>query len=116
MAPQQDVRAWRGQTLVDRDGDKIGKIQDVYLDRSSGEPEWIAVKTGLFGSNVSFAPIQDATPGNDELRIAHTKSQVKDRAVSRAAGDGRRGAAPLRPLRALGLRRVDRGLRGSHRA
>ena len=62
MTTQHDVRAWRGRTLVDRDGDKIGKIQDVYLDRSSGEPEWIAVKTGLLGSNVSFVPVHDATP------------------------------------------------------
>src|SRR3954471_16499059 len=78
MATQQDVRAWRGMNLVDRDGDKIGKIEDVYLDRSSGEPEWIAVKTGLFGSNVSFAPVHDASPGDDAVRIAHPKDQVKD--------------------------------------
>src|SRR3954452_17858083 len=52
MATREDVKTWRGRTLVDRDGDKIGKIEDIYLDRSSGEPEWVAVKTGLFGSNV----------------------------------------------------------------
>src|SRR4051794_3229685 len=48
MATREDVKTWRGRTLVDRDGDKIGKIEDIYLDRSSGEPEWVAVKTGLF--------------------------------------------------------------------
>src|SRR3954471_24352665 len=78
MATQQDVRAWRGLNLVDRDGDKIGKIEDVYLDRSSGEPEWIAVKTGLFGSNVSFVPIHGAAPAGDDLRVSYEKSQVKD--------------------------------------
>ena len=41
MATLQDIETWRGRTLVDRDGDKIGKIEDVYLDRSSGEPEWV---------------------------------------------------------------------------
>jgi sporulation protein YlmC with PRC-barrel domain len=46
MATMQEIETWRGRTLVDRDGDKIGKIEDVYLDRSSGEPEWVAVKTG----------------------------------------------------------------------
>jgi uncharacterized protein (TIGR02271 family) len=78
MATQQDVRAWRGLNLVDRDGDKVGKIQDVYLDRSSGEPEWVAVKTGLFGSNVSFVPVHSATSQGDEVRVDHEKSLIKD--------------------------------------
>jgi uncharacterized protein (TIGR02271 family) len=78
MAALQDIETWRGRTLVDRDGDKIGKIEDIYLDRSSGEPEWVAVKTGLFGSNVSFVPIHDASPDGDDLRVAYEKDQVKD--------------------------------------
>jgi uncharacterized protein (TIGR02271 family) len=78
MATQQDVRAWRGLNLVDRDGDKIGKIEDVYLDRSTGEPEWIAVKTGLFGTNVSFVPVHGATPTGDDIRVDHEKGLVKD--------------------------------------
>jgi uncharacterized protein (TIGR02271 family) len=78
MATQQDVRAWRGLNLVDRDGDKVGKIEDVYLDRSSGEPEWIAVKTGLFGTNVSFVPVHGATPAGDEVRAEYEKGLIKD--------------------------------------
>jgi uncharacterized protein (TIGR02271 family) len=78
MATQQDVRAWRGMNLVDRDGDKVGKIEDVYLDRSSGEPEWIAVKTGFFGSNVSFVPIHGASPQGDEVRADYEKDLIKD--------------------------------------
>jgi uncharacterized protein (TIGR02271 family) len=78
MATMEDVQAWRGRTLVDRDGDKIGKIEDVYLDRSSGEPEWIAVKTGLFGSNVSFVPIHEAAIAGDDVRVGHEKGLVKD--------------------------------------
>ena len=78
MTTQHDVRAWRGRTLVDRDGDKIGKIQDVYLDRSSGEPEWIAVKTGLFGSNVSFVPVHHATLDGEDVRVGYEKHLVKD--------------------------------------
>jgi uncharacterized protein (TIGR02271 family) len=78
MATLQDIETWRGRTLVDRDGDKIGKVEDVYLDRQSGEPEWVAVKTGMFGSNVSFVPIHDASPSGDDLGVAYTKDQVKD--------------------------------------
>src|SRR3954464_2948092 len=78
MATLQDIETWRGRTLVDRDGDKIGKVEDVYLDRQSGEPEWVAVKTGIFGSNVSFVPIHDASNTGDDLQVAYTKDQVKD--------------------------------------
>jgi uncharacterized protein (TIGR02271 family) len=79
MATQHDVRAWIGHTVVDRDGDKVGKVQDVYLDRHSEEPEWLAVKTGLFGSNVSFVPVQNATTADDDtIRVEHEKDRIKD--------------------------------------
>ena len=79
MATQHDVRAWIGHTVVDRDGDKVGKVQDVYLDRRSEEPEWLAVKTGLFGSNVSFVPVQNATTADDDtIRVEHEKDRIKD--------------------------------------
>ena len=80
MATQHDVRAWIGHTVVDRDGDKVGKIQDVYLDRHSEEPEWLAVKTGLFGSNVSFVPVQNATTTDeDTIRVEYEKAPHQGR-------------------------------------
>jgi uncharacterized protein (TIGR02271 family) len=87
MATMQEIETWRGRTLVDRDGDKIGKIEDVYLDRSSGEPEWVAVKTGLFGSNLSFVPIRDASTDGDDVRVSHEKDLVKDAPNVEADGE-----------------------------
>ena len=78
MATLQEVETWKGRTALDADGDKIGSIEDVYLDRQSGDPEWVAVKTGLFGTNVSFVPIGDAAPAGDDLRVPYSKDQVKD--------------------------------------
>src|SRR3954453_14990470 len=40
---------WIGATIVDSDGDKIGTLETIYMDRSTGQPEWLAVKTGMFG-------------------------------------------------------------------
>jgi uncharacterized protein (TIGR02271 family) len=82
-----DVQTWRGATVVGPDGEKIGKLDEVYLDRSTGEPEWAAISTGLFGSKVSFAPIEGATPTGDELRIAHDKQKVKDSPNIEADGE-----------------------------
>jgi len=78
MATLEDVKTWRGKDVVDNDGDKIGTLEDIYLDRQSGEPEWAAIRTGLFGTKVSFAPIGGASPTGDEVRIQYSKSQVKD--------------------------------------
>jgi uncharacterized protein (TIGR02271 family) len=69
---------WNGRTVVDPDGDKIGKVDQVYLDTATGEPEWLAVNTGLFGTKTNFVPLQGATPAGEDVRVAYTKDQVKD--------------------------------------
>jgi sporulation protein YlmC with PRC-barrel domain len=69
---------FRGQELTDRDGDKIGRIEEVYLDADSGEPEWLLVHTGLFGSKRTFVPLAGATDEDGELRVPLEKGTVKD--------------------------------------
>jgi uncharacterized protein (TIGR02271 family) len=69
---------WRGKTLVDRDGDKVGKISEVYLDDHSGRVEWALVNTGLFGSKSSFVPLAGASSQGDDVQVTFEKSQVKD--------------------------------------
>ena len=74
----QTVQQWIGRTLVDSDGDKIGTIADVYLDEATRQPEWFAVKTGMFGGKVSFVPIPGATVSGDDLSVQWSKDHVKD--------------------------------------
>jgi len=81
-----DVAQLRGQQLFDRDGDKVGKIDEIYLDEQTGQPEWLAVNTGLFGSNVSFVPLAQATTEGDSVRVPYEKSQIKD--APNASADG----------------------------
>jgi sporulation protein YlmC with PRC-barrel domain len=69
---------WRGYELVDRDGDKIGSISEIYLDRETNQPEWATVKTGLFGLRQTFVPIRDATSEGNIVRIPFEKDHVKD--------------------------------------
>jgi sporulation protein YlmC with PRC-barrel domain len=78
MTTLQDVQTWRGMKVVDSDGEKIGTIENVFLDRHTGEPAWATVKTGLFGLKSSFVPIRDAEPiGENEVRVPVQKDQVK---------------------------------------
>ncbi len=78
MPTMTDAQTWIGEQLVGTDGDKIGKIDQVYVDRETGDPKFLAVKTGLFGSNVSFVPIEEARGGSGDVSVPYTKDQVKD--------------------------------------
>jgi hypothetical protein len=68
---------WRGRTVVDSDGDKIGTFEELYLD-ASDRPAWAAVTTGLFGRKQTFVPLSAAEPAGDDLRVPFDKDHVKD--------------------------------------
>jgi len=72
------ILQFRGQDLYDRDGDKIGGIEEIYLDAETNEPEWALVHTGLFGTKRTFVPLRDATEGDDRLSVPFEKGTVKD--------------------------------------
>jgi uncharacterized protein (TIGR02271 family) len=78
MPTTTDVQGWIDQQLVGPDHDKIGKIDQVYVDRQTGEPKFVSVKTGLFGSNVSLVPIEKAQGHDDHVEVPYSKDQVKD--------------------------------------
>ena len=67
-----------GADVYDADGSKIGTASEVFLDDQSGNPEWVTVKTGLFGTKETFVPIREADLTGDGLRVPVTKAQVKD--------------------------------------
>jgi len=77
--PQLDIETalhWRGRTVVDRDGEKIGKFEELYLDEAD-RPAWAAVNTGLFGLRQTFVPLTEAQPVGDQLQVPFDKERVK---------------------------------------
>jgi uncharacterized protein (TIGR02271 family) len=67
-----------GKDVYDESGDKIGSASEVYLDDETGRPEWVTVRTGLFGTKESFVPIRDADLTDDGVRVPVSKEQVKE--------------------------------------
>ncbi|MGZ4567373.1 MAG: DUF2382 domain-containing protein [Blastococcus sp.] len=67
-----------GRDVYDETGDKIGSASEVYLDDETGQPEWVTVRTGLFGTKESFVPIRDADLTDDGVRVPVSKARVKD--------------------------------------
>jgi uncharacterized protein (TIGR02271 family) len=67
-----------GSTAVDPDGDKLGKVGQVYLDEETGRPAWVTVSTGMFGTRQSFAPLYNAEVTDGQVVLAVPKDLVKD--------------------------------------
>jgi Domain of unknown function (DUF2382)/PRC-barrel domain len=68
---------WRGRTVVDRDGEKIGTLKEIYLDASE-RPAWASIHTGLFGLRQSMVPLSDAQVDGDDVRLPYERQQVTD--------------------------------------
>jgi uncharacterized protein (TIGR02271 family) len=76
----------RNGNVLSTDGEKVGSIGQVYADDADGQPTWVTVKTGLFGTSESFVPLQNARLEGDNLVVPHTKAQIKD--APRVEADG----------------------------
>ncbi|MCO1580131.1 PRC and DUF2382 domain-containing protein [Crossiella sp. SN42] len=86
MISEQMVPQLFGDEVCDRNGAKIGKVGQVYLEEGTGRPAWATVRTGLFGLKESFVPLDQASMEGDTLRVAVTKEQVSDAPRMDAAG------------------------------
>jgi hypothetical protein len=74
----EQVRGWLGRVMVDRDGNRLGEITDIYLDRETDRSEWAVVRTGLFGLRSSFVPLAEASEVGDQIQVPHERALVKD--------------------------------------
>ncbi len=74
----QDVLALRGQELRGSDGEKLGTIEEIYLDTQSNEPEWALLTTGMFGTKQSFVPLAEMRQEGDTVTVPYDKATVKD--------------------------------------
>ena len=82
-----DVSGLRGRDAIDSNGEKIGSIDEIYEDTETGRPEWLAVKTELFGSKISFVPLAEASETGEGIRVPYTKDQVKDAPTADPSGE-----------------------------
>jgi len=77
-APSDFAQRFMGRTVTDQQGNKIGRVGQIYLDDTTGEPEWLTVSTGLFGTRESFVPLRDADYTGDDIVVPVGKEVVKD--------------------------------------
>jgi uncharacterized protein (TIGR02271 family) len=87
MITTKDIDAVSKGHVLDSDGDKVGPVDQVYLDNNTGEPEWVTVKTGMFGGKATFVPLAKATIAGEDLRVPFAKAKIKDAPRVEADGD-----------------------------
>jgi uncharacterized protein (TIGR02271 family) len=76
MTTTEDLQNMEGQTAVDVNGAKLGKIGQIYVDDQTGQPLWVTISTGMFGTKQSFAPLHGSRPAGGDLHLAVTKDMV----------------------------------------
>ena len=67
-------------TVYDRDGDKIGKVDDLFVDETDRE-EYIGVSMGLFGlSGTTLIPMEMVRVNDQDraIEVSDSKEHVKD--------------------------------------
>lgn len=86
MIDSNSINDLVGADVRGSDGTKIGTVGQVYVDNDTQAPTWVTIRTGLFGSSETFAPLTDATFDDGVVRVAHEKAFVKD--APRIEADG----------------------------
>ena len=78
MITTNDIDALTKARVIDRDGDKVGTVGQVYVSDDGSQPLFVTVHTGLFGTNESFVPLQGASFADGDLRVGYDKATIKD--------------------------------------
>lgn len=60
MAAPGSALDWEGQTVLDRAGDKIGTIEEIFLVEETNRPEWALVKLGRLKGHTTLVPLTTA--------------------------------------------------------
>lgn len=79
LFPAENIRDWRGKSVVDEGGGKIGSLEAVYVDTSTDQPSFASVEVGLVGrKRLIFVPLTGATVSPDHVKVTVAKKQAKD--------------------------------------
>jgi hypothetical protein len=78
MVEVDNIADWKGKDLIDRDDEKVGKVEDVYVDTENDRPVFVTVKEGFVSKHLTFVPLYGAAASPDGLKVSVSKAQIKD--------------------------------------
>jgi sporulation protein YlmC with PRC-barrel domain len=71
-----DVAALEGKSVYSSDGESVGQVGVVFLDRDTKKPEWLALRRGLLGGKQVLVPVAEASVRGDRIVVPYTVSQI----------------------------------------
>lgn len=74
----EDIKEWRGNDVIDPQGEKLGKLEEVYYDTETDVPSFAAVKSGTLSKHITLVPLAAATVGQDHVRVTASKDRFKN--------------------------------------
>src|SRR5918996_5940708 len=76
---EEVAHRFAGYTVYDQDYEKMGKVDDLFLDESD-QPEYLGVKMGFMGTSSTLIPADITTIDNEQglIEVSQPKSTVKD--------------------------------------
>lgn len=79
MFEADNIRDWRGEDVIDPDGEKIGSLEAIYVDTLNDQPAFATVEVGFIGrKKLVFVPLYNATVGPKYVRVRYPKKMAKD--------------------------------------
>lgn len=78
MFEADDIREWRGHSVVDIERNKIGELEAIYVDTKTDQPSFATVKIGVFKARLVFVPLAGAKVGPGYLKVAYPRALVRD--------------------------------------
>ncbi|MDA3625945.1 PRC-barrel domain-containing protein [Saccharopolyspora oryzae] len=67
-----------GTPVFDRNGSRVGRVGNVYVDDATQQPEWVTVRIGLLGVKETFVPLTGASTEENRLDLGVDKDRVKN--------------------------------------
>jgi uncharacterized protein (TIGR02271 family) len=74
----EELMAAHGTTVYSSEGEKIGSVEEVFVDEETGQPEWIGLGSGLLGAKRALVPVAGADFREDGIYVPYSKKQVKN--------------------------------------
>jgi uncharacterized protein (TIGR02271 family) len=72
------IAEMRGTPVYSSEGDKIGSVEELFLDDETGQPEWIGLGTGFLGTKRVLVPVAGVDVRDDAVYVPYAKDHVKD--------------------------------------
>ncbi len=71
-----DYASLDGAEVTNQDGEKLGKVEGLFVDDMLNVPTWAAVRSGLFGNRHSLVPLAQARFEDGKLFVPYSKDDL----------------------------------------